>query len=185
MPTNPERASYFPAIERKYGQPMSYWFDQMGEIADRPYPEQMAFLQENHAFSRAHANALIMYCRGSTSAHRVATVEEYLEPFDEVRRETARAIIAAISSAYPDAQVVIAWNKPMIKIDGRYVFGVAVLTNHLLIAPWSGSVLAEFAPRLAGYKVNKKTIQVPVDWDPDEALLRDMIAACIAEGPSG
>jgi hypothetical protein len=55
MATNPDRASYFPAIEKKYGQPMSYWFDQMDEIADRKYPEQIAFLRENHGFSQAHA----------------------------------------------------------------------------------------------------------------------------------
>ena len=29
MATNPDRSSYFPAIEKKYGQPMSYWFDQI------------------------------------------------------------------------------------------------------------------------------------------------------------
>ncbi len=57
----------------------------------------------------------------------------------------------------------------MVKIDGQYVFGVSVLTNHILIAPWGG-VLEEFRPRLADYKVNKKTIQVPVDWKPDVTL---------------
>jgi uncharacterized protein YdhG (YjbR/CyaY superfamily) len=49
------------------------------------------------------------------------------------------------------------------------------------MAPWSKDVLAEFAPRLTDYKVNKKTIQVPVDWKPDTKLLRDMAAARIAE----
>jgi uncharacterized protein YdhG (YjbR/CyaY superfamily) len=34
---------------------------------------------------------------------------------------------------------------------------------------------------LTDYKVNKKTIRVPVDWKPDKKLLRDMVAARIAE----
>ena len=34
---------------------------------------------------------------------------------------------------------------------------------------------------LTDYKVNKKTIQVPVDWKPDVKLLRDMAAARVAE----
>lgn len=181
MATNPDRSSYFPAIEKKYGQPMSYWFDQMDQIADRKYPEQIAFLKENHGFSQAHANALVMYSRGSKSAHRVSTIDEYLEPFDETKRATVRAIFKAITSKYPKMDLVIAWNQPMLRLDGQYIFGVTVLTNHILMAPWSKAVLDEFAPRLTGYKVNKKTIQVPVDWKPDTKLLRDMAAARIAE----
>jgi uncharacterized protein YdhG (YjbR/CyaY superfamily) len=181
MATNPDRASYFPAIEKKHGQPMSYWFDQMAEIADRKYPEQIAYLRENHGFSQAHANALVLYSRGSTSAHRVHSLDEYLEPSDETKRATVRAIFKAITSKYPKMELVIAWNQPMLKLDGQYVFGVSVLKNHLLLAPWSKAVLDEFAPRLTDYKVNKKTIQVPVDWKPDTALLRDMAAARIAE----
>lgn len=181
MATNPDRASYFPAIEKKYGQPMSYWFDQMADISGRKYPEQIAFLRENHAFSQVHANALVLYCRGSTSAHRVHTLDEYLESTDETKRVTARAIFTAITSKYPKLDLVIAWNQPMLKLDGKYVFGVTVLTNHILIAPWSKDVLADFAPRLTDYKVNKKTIRVPADWKPDVELLRDMAAARIAE----
>ena len=181
MATNPDRASYFPAIEKKYGQPMSYWFDQMAEISDRKYPEQIAYLRENHGFSQAHANALVLYSRGSKSAHRVHTLDEYLEPSDETKRKTVRAIFTAITSKYPRMELVIAWNQPMLRLDGQYIFGVSVLTNHILMAPWSKAVLDEFAPRLTGYKVNKKTIQVPVDWKPDTKLLRDMAAARIAE----
>ena len=69
----------------------------------------------------------------------------------------------------------------MLRLDGQYVFGVMVLTNHLLMSPWSTDVLAQFAPRLVGYKVNKKTIRIPVDWTPDADLLRDMVEARIAE----
>jgi len=181
MATNPDRASYFPAIESKYGQPMTYWFDQLAQIADRKYPEQIAFLKEEHGFGQTHAHALVMYCRGSKSAHRVSTVEEYLQPFDETKRTTVYAIINAITSKYPAVETVIAWNQPMLKLHGQYVFGVMVLTNYILIAPWSTAVLDEFRPRLAAYKVNKKTIQVPVDWKPDAKLLRDMTKARIAE----
>jgi uncharacterized protein len=180
MAANPDRSSYFPAIEKKYGQPMSYWFDQMAEISDRTYPEQIAFLRENHGFSQAHANALVMYSRGSTSSRRHDTLDDYLAQFDETRAATVRAILKAITSKYRKAETVIAWNQPMVRLEGHYVFGVSVQARHILIAPWGG-VLDEFRPRLADYKVNKKTIQVPVDWKPDVQLLRDMVAARVAE----
>ena len=181
MPTNPDRASYFPAIEKKYGMPMSYWFDQMDAISDRKYPEQVAFLKENHGFSQTHANALVMYCRGSKSAHRVHTLDEYLADADDTKRETVHAILEAITSKWPKMETVIAWNQPMLRYNDQYIFGVMVLKRHILIAPWSKDVLDEFAPRLTDYKVNKKTIQVPADWKPDKKLLQDMVAARIAE----
>ncbi|MDO8731405.1 MAG: DUF4287 domain-containing protein [Actinomycetota bacterium] len=181
MTTNPDRSHYFPAIEKKYGQPMSYWFEQMDQITDRKYPEQIAFLKENHGFSQAHANALVMFSRGSRTTRRFDSLDQYLEPFDETKQKTVRAIFKAIQSKYPKTELVIAWNQPMLKLDGQYIFGVTVLTNYILMAPWSKDVLEEFSPRLTDFKVNKKTIQVPVDWKPDTKLLRDMAAARIAE----
>lgn len=180
MAHNPDRASYFPAIEKKYGQPMSYWFDQMAEIKDQKYPEQMAFLQENHGFSRAHANALVLYCKGSTSARRFDTVDQYLAGVDDVQAETIRTILKTLTTKFKKLDVVIAWNKPMVKLDTHYVFGVTALKNYLLIAPTNVEVLDEFRPRLTDYVVNKKTIQVPSDWKVDKKLLTDMVGACIA-----
>lgn len=181
MATNPDRSSYFPAIEKKHGLPMSYWFDQMKEIADQKYPEQIAFLRENHGFSQAHANALVLYSRGSTSARRFNTIDDYLADADETKRNTVLGIFEAIMSAYPKMELVIAWNQPMLKQDGQYVFGVSVLKNHLLMAPWSKDVLDAFGDRLTNYKVNKKTIEIPVDWKIDKKLLRDMAKARLAE----
>jgi uncharacterized protein YdhG (YjbR/CyaY superfamily) len=177
MPQAKERASFFPAIEKKHGQPMSYWFGVMDEIKDRTYDEQMAYLQENHGFSRAHGNALIMYTKGSVSAQRVGTVDEYLADFDETRQATVRAVIKAIQRKFPRAEVLIAWNHPMVRVDGAYVFGISVATNHLTLAPFDGEVLDEFRPRLDGYVVKKKTFQVPADWQVDASLIQDMVAA--------
>lgn len=160
---------------------MSYWFEQMKQLEGQKYPEQIAFLKENHGFSQAHANALVLYCRGNTSSRRFNTLDDYLADADETKQKTVRAIFAAIQSKYKKAEVVIAWNQPMVKIDGQYVFGVTVLKNHLLMAPWSTDVLAEFLPRLSHLKVNKKTIEIPVDWKVDKKLIVDLVAARVAE----
>ena len=122
-----------------------------------------------------------MYARGSTSAKRVATVDGYLKGVDPVARPTTETILAVIHAAHPEAETVIAWNQPMVKISGDYVFGVSVQKRHILIAPWGTRALAELRPRLEGYTVNKKTIQVPLDWDVDEQLVLDLIAARLAE----
>lgn len=176
-PANPDRSSYFPAIEKKHGLPMSYWFDQMKEIKDLKYPEQIAYLRENHGFSQAHANALVLYSKGNTSSRRFNSLDDYLAPFDEQRQEKVREIFAAITKKYPKAEIVIAWNQPMVKIAGAYVFGLSVQSKHILIAPWGDGILDRFRPRLEAYDVNKKTIKVPFDWKVDKPLLCDMVAA--------
>jgi hypothetical protein len=67
------RDAHFPAIEKKYGKKMSYWFKVMASLEGQKYPDQIAHLRENYGFSQAHANALVMYSRGSVSAHRYET----------------------------------------------------------------------------------------------------------------
>ena len=178
---NPERSAFWPAIEKKYGQPMEYWFGQMSEIADRKYPEQIAYLRENHAFSQAHANALVMYSRGSTTTRRHNSLDDYLKESDATKKKTVKAIFKAIQAKYPKTELVIAWNTPMLKLGNEYIFGVSVLKNHILIAPWSAEALDAYRPKLKDYKVNAKTIQVPVDWKVDVKLLQGIVAATVAE----
>mgnify|MGYP003703947847 CR=1 FL=1 len=174
------RESHFPAIEKKHGEPMAHWHRVMKTIADLKYPEQIAFLRENHGFSQAHANALVMYARGSVSSKKFSSPEDFFATLDPAVARNVKLIFSTITKKHPDLELVTAWNQPMLKLDGQYIFGVCVLKNHILIAPWGG-VLDEFRPRLTDYKVNKKTIQVPVDWKPDATLLRDMVAARLAQ----
>ena len=181
MATNPDRASHFPAIERKYGQPMAYWHSVMAELAGQKYPEQVAYLRENHGFSQAHANALVMYSRGSKSSRRFNSADAYLAQFPDVRAETVRAIFAAIQRKHKGLELVVAWNQPMLRCEAGYVFGATILQKHGLLAPWSTDVLAAFAPRLAGYKVKQKTFEVPADWQVDAKLLQDLVGARLAE----
>lgn len=178
-PQSTDRESYFPAIEKRYGEPMSYWFEQMKQVSGRKYPEQIAYLRENYGFSQAHANALVQYCRGSKSSRRFETLEDYLAPLDAGHQETIRAIFAAIQGRYRSLELVIAWNHPILKKNDTYLFGVMAAKNHILIAPMVKGVLEEFTPRLQSYGLNKKTIQVPVDWNVDGVLLRDMIRASL------
>ena len=176
-----DRSEYFPAIERRYGQPMSHWFSVMEGLAGQRYPEQIAFLRENHGFSQAHANALVMYSRGSSSSKRFSSVDGYLAQFDEVRAGTARRILETIEERFPGLERVVAWNQPMLKSGDEYVFGLSVLTGHLLLGPWGDHAIDAVRHLLDGYQVNKKTVKVPVDWEVDGDLLAAMVEHRLAE----
>jgi uncharacterized protein YdhG (YjbR/CyaY superfamily) len=181
MPDKSDRASHFPAIEKKYGQPMTYWHSLMKELADLKYPEQIAYLKENHGFSQGHANALVMYSRGSTTSKRFTTLAQYLEPHEADKKKTVKAIFKVLQEAFPKSELVLAWNQPMLKIGDEYIIGVSVLKNHILLGPWGKDVIAAFEKRLKDYKTNKKTIQVPTDWAVDKKLLIDLAKFRIAE----
>ena len=178
---DPSREAHFPAIEKRYGEKMSYWFKVMKALDGQKYPEQVAHLRENYGFSQAHANALVMYSRGSVSAHRHETPAQYYKSIDPVQAKTVRAIMKAITDKYPELELVIAWNQPMLRIDTFYVFGASVSKNHISIAPWSTEVLDKFRPMLGEYRVTKKTIAVPNDWAVDVKLLQAMVKARLAE----
>ena len=160
---------------------MRHWFALMEENADRKYPEQIAILREDHGFSQAHANAVVMYCRGSVTTKRFDDLGAYLAKTDKEKAKTVRAIFAAIRKKYPKLELVIAWNQPMLKIGNDYVFGLSVSKNHILIAPWGKNALAKFSKELAAYKVNKKTIEVPSNWKVNATLLNKLVKARLDE----
>ena len=181
MPTKSgDRSAYFPAIEKKHGKPVAFYLQELADLGDAKYQEQIDLLRERHGFSQTHANAVVMYARGSTTSKRVDTPEAYFSALGGDRERTIRAIFAAITSKYPDLELVIAWNQPMLKQGKDYVFGVSAAKAHLLLGPWGGISDAVTA-RLKGLEANKKTIRVPVDWKVDAPLLRLIVRERLAQ----
>ncbi len=158
---------------------MSFWFDQMAEISNRKYPEQIAYLRENFGFTQTHANALVLYARGSTTSRKYENVDQYLAQFDETKQATVRSIFTSMTKKYPTMEVVIAWNHPFGKIGDRYILGVSVHQKHILLGPARTEVLTDLASELTPYVVNKKTFKVPVDWKVDAKLMCEIVELTI------
>lgn len=176
-----DRSDHFPAIEKKHGKPVSHWLAQLGRLKDAKYADQIAFLRETHGFSQAHANAVVMHFRGSTTSQRFTSPEQYFTSLDATKAATAREIFAAIMSAHPDLELVVAWNQPMLRVDGKYVFGLSAAKNHLLVNPFSKDALAVCADKLAGYEVSTHTVRLPVDWKVNASLLKSLVRVRLAE----
>ena len=177
---DPSREAHFPAIEKKYGEKMSYWFKVMKKLEGEKYPVQIAHLRENYGFSQAHANALVMYSRGSESSKRFDTPAEYFKTVTPTQAKTMKAIFKAMTSKYPQLELVVAWNQPMLKYEKHYIFGISAATNHILIAPWNQEVLKKYAPKFKDFKVNKKTIALPNDWVVDSKVLQAIAKESLA-----
>ncbi|RZI56582.1 MAG: DUF4287 domain-containing protein [Rubrivivax sp.] len=52
-------ASYFPSIEKKYGQPIEHWMGVLKKAGPMKHMELVALLKTDHAMGHGHANALV------------------------------------------------------------------------------------------------------------------------------
>jgi len=180
-PKESSRASRFPAIEKKYGEPMAHWFKVMAKLKGETYPVQMAHLQENHGFSRDHANALVMYSRGSTSSKRFTTPSEYFSEINATQARTIKAVFAVIKAKHPALELVIAWNQPMLRQKKSYILGASVTKGYILLNPFSKEVIKTFEPEMEELRVLKHTFATPNDWQVDKKLIEGIARARLAE----
>ena len=52
-------ASYFPSIEKTYGEPIAHWMDVLKRAGPLKHMELVALLKTKHAMGHGHANALV------------------------------------------------------------------------------------------------------------------------------
>lgn len=176
-----DRRAVFPAIEKKHGKPAAHWLKLIADLGDAKYAEQMALLQERHGFSRAHANALVMYARGSTSSQRFDGPAAYFASIPPKHRALSKKMFAAVQAKHPTLTFEVAWNQPMLRKGKDIVFAVGSSSDHLLINLGSTKVLDTFADRLASFEVNKYTIRIPLNWTVNATLLNALVAARLKE----
>lgn len=54
-------ASYFPSIEKTYGQPIAHWLDILSQAGPRKHMELVSLLKSEHQLGHGHANALVAH----------------------------------------------------------------------------------------------------------------------------
>lgn len=58
-------ASYFPSIEKKYGQPIDHWIKLVHMQKGLKHMEVVNWLKTEHGLGHGHANAIVAYCFAS------------------------------------------------------------------------------------------------------------------------
>ncbi|WP_070400858.1 DUF4287 domain-containing protein [Hydrogenophaga sp. PML113] len=54
-------ASYFPSIEKKYGQPIEHWMGVLRQAGPLKHMALVALLKADHGLGHGHANALVAW----------------------------------------------------------------------------------------------------------------------------
>jgi hypothetical protein len=54
-------ASYFPSIEKKYGQPIEHWLQILRSAGELKHMELVRLLKTEHKLGHGHANALVAH----------------------------------------------------------------------------------------------------------------------------
>ena len=52
-------ASYFPSIEKKYGQPIEHWLEITRNLRGMKHMEMVRWLKTEHGMGHGHANAIV------------------------------------------------------------------------------------------------------------------------------
>ncbi|MFI6743647.1 DUF4287 domain-containing protein [Nonomuraea sp. NPDC050451] len=60
-PAKGNPASYFPAIEKKYGRPVQEWIDLINSSSLTKHMELVSWLKSEHGLGHGHANALVAH----------------------------------------------------------------------------------------------------------------------------
>jgi uncharacterized protein len=112
---------------------------------------------------------------------KFSSVEEYLASVDPTKERTLRSVIDLILTQFPELESKISWNVPTIHRNGKYVAGICAYKNHLTFSAWSPRVIEDFKVRLEKFVVFKNCFQIPVDWEIDRELVKDLVRARLAE----
>lgn len=56
-------ASYFPSIEKTYGQPIAHWLQVLQQAGPLPHMQLVNLLKTEHQIGHGHANALVAWHR--------------------------------------------------------------------------------------------------------------------------
>jgi uncharacterized protein YdhG (YjbR/CyaY superfamily) len=111
----------------------------------------------------------------------VSDVDAYLESAPEPHRSTLHALRATLVRLLPQARQEIAYGVAALTLDGNRVAGFGFSPNHCTYFPMSGSITAELAEQLAGYRTAKGSIRFPVDQALPAELVEALVEARLAE----
>jgi uncharacterized protein YdhG (YjbR/CyaY superfamily) len=99
-------------------------------------------------------------------------VDRYLRGVDEPKRNTLQALRRTILEIIPDAEEVLSYRVPALRVRCKTVAGFAAFQHHLSYLTFSGSVFPQLADELRAYTMTKSALHFPVDRPLPKTLVK-------------
>lgn len=112
-------------------------------------------------------------------------VDAYLEALPEERRMLLAAIRAAARAAAPDADEVITYKMPGLRLGGRFLVSYDAFARHASLFPASDVVRAALGAELEPYLAGKGTIRFPAGRPIPVDVVRRVVEARVTEVGGG
>lgn len=112
---------------------------------------------------------------------KFSTLDEFTASLPSDQEQAIRRLVDFVAAAYPQFELVIAWNQPMFKHGGKHLFGFMPSKQYINLASMTDTAIDRMGTALAGYRHGKRTISLPFDWQIDPALIDQLIAIRLEE----
>jgi uncharacterized protein YdhG (YjbR/CyaY superfamily) len=116
---------------------------------------------------------------------KFTSVDAYLASLAGDRRERLTAMRDVVRAAAPDADEVIAYDMPALRLDGRFLVSYAAFQRHDSLFPASEGVETELADEIAPYLAGKGTIRFPASKPLPLDLIRRVVEVRVREHGAG
>ncbi len=113
------------------------------------------------------------------------SIDDYLEALPAERRAPMAQLRAAVRAAAPEAEEVITYKMPGLRLAGRFLVSYDAFARHYSLFPASDGVRAELGAELTPYLAGKGTIRFPADRPLPLDLVRRVVEARVREVGGG
>ena len=104
-----------------------------------------------------------------------ATVQAYLDGLTEPQRAGVEEIRAAVRAGAPDADEVIAYGMPALRVDGHFLVSYAAFKRHFSLFPASDGVVQALGEEVTPHLVGSGTLR----FTADRAIPEDLITRIV------
>ena len=109
------------------------------------------------------------------------SVDAYLAALPEERRGPMEQLRVAVRAAAPDAEEVITYKMPGLRLAGRFLVSYDAFAKHYSLFPASDGVRAALGEELTPYLSGRGTIRFPANRPLPLDLVRRIVEARVAE----
>lgn len=110
----------------------------------------------------------------------MSVIDDYLLNMSGPNRRELERIRSIIRESLPEATEVITYGMPGFKYNGKYLVAFNTFRDHLGLFPTSGPI-ETFKDRLKDYKTSKGGIQFTAGHPLPKSLIKDILAARVAQ----